>query len=97
MLTQLPTQEKPPRDLRRERRLWHDGTRQTPSMGCARCPDHGFDLLERPDRNRAEIGALAAEEFLSRFLDARIFGSNFLVENIGKKTGKSKKDKGIRV
>jgi CRISPR-associated protein Csd2 len=53
----------------------------------------GFDLLERPDRKRAEIGALAAEEFLSRFWDARIFGSNFLVENIGRKTGKSKKDK----
>ena len=40
----------------------------------------GFDVLERPDRNRAEIGALAAEEFLSRFWDARIFGSNLLVE-----------------
>lgn len=39
MLTQLPTVETP-RNLRRERRLWHDGTRHTPSMGCARCPDH---------------------------------------------------------
>jgi CRISPR-associated protein Csd2 len=55
----------------------------------------GFDLLERPDRNRAEIGALTAEEFLSRFWDARVFGSNFLVERIGKKTGKSKNEKEV--
>src|SRR5207245_1988754 len=41
----------------------------------------GFDLLERPDRNRAEIGSLSAGEFLSRFWDARVFGSNFLAES----------------
>jgi hypothetical protein len=40
MLTQLPTPEETSRNLRRERRLWHDGTRHTPSMGCVRCPDH---------------------------------------------------------
>jgi CRISPR-associated protein Csd2 len=53
----------------------------------------GYDLLERPDRNRTEIGALTAEEFLSRFWDARVFGSNFLVESTGKKAGKGKKEK----
>ena len=40
MLTPLPTPQETPRNLRRERRLWHDGTRRTPSMGCAKCPDH---------------------------------------------------------
>ena len=50
----------------------------------------GFDLLERPDRNRVEIGALTATEFLSRFWDARIFGSNLLVESASKKTSKGK-------
>jgi hypothetical protein len=39
MLTQLPTPEETPRNLRRERRLWHDTARHTPSMGCGRCPD----------------------------------------------------------
>jgi CRISPR-associated protein Csd2 len=55
--------------------------------------DEGFDLLERPDRNRVEIGGLTGEDFLSRFWDARVFGSDFLVESTSKKTGKGKKDK----
>ena len=38
MLTTTNPQETP-RNLRRERRLWHDRTRHTPSMGCASCPD----------------------------------------------------------
>ena len=42
MLTQLPMPQDSPRNLRRERRLWHDRTRHTPSMGCAACPDHGI-------------------------------------------------------
>jgi hypothetical protein len=42
MLTQLPTPQESPRNLRRERRLWHDRTRHTPSMGCAACPDRGI-------------------------------------------------------
>ena len=42
MLTQLPTPQESPRNLRRERRLWHDRTRPTPSIGCAACPDHGI-------------------------------------------------------
>ena len=49
----------------------------------------GYDLLERPDRDRAEIAGLTAKEFLSRYWDARIFGSNFLIENTDKK-GKGK-------
>src|SRR5205807_9321186 len=40
MLIQLPTPNETPRNLRRERRLWHDGTQNMSSMGCARCPDH---------------------------------------------------------
>jgi Cas7 group CRISPR-associated protein Csh2 len=50
----------------------------------------GYDLLERPDRDRAEIAGLTATEFLSRFWDARIFGSNFLIESTTKKPGKAK-------
>jgi len=42
MLTQLPTPQESPRNLRRERRLWHDRTRHTPSIGCAACSDHGI-------------------------------------------------------
>jgi hypothetical protein len=39
MLTQLPSSQESSRNLRRERRLWHDGDHQTPAMGCANCPD----------------------------------------------------------
>jgi hypothetical protein len=39
MLTPHPNSEETSRNLRRERRLWHDGTRHTPSIGCAKCPD----------------------------------------------------------
>jgi len=28
-----------PRNLRRERKLWHDGSRHTPSLGCQGCPE----------------------------------------------------------
>jgi len=42
MLTELPGHEQSPRNLRRERRLWHDGSHQTPAMGCSRCPDRGL-------------------------------------------------------
>ncbi len=38
----------------------------------------GFDILERPDRNRSEISGMKSEEFTRRFWDARVFGSNFL-------------------
>jgi CRISPR/Cas system type I-B associated protein Csh2 (Cas7 group RAMP superfamily) len=50
----------------------------------------GYDLLERPDRVLGEIGGLTAAEFLPRFWDARVFGSNFLIENTNKKSGKAK-------
>ncbi len=73
--------------------LYKDGPIWNQISGSLGITAEGFDLLERPDRNRTEIGALTADEFLSRFWDARVFGSNFLVENIGKKTGKGKKDK----
>lgn len=53
----------------------------------------GFDLLERPDRNRTEIGSLSQVEFFSRFWDARVFGSNFLPENVSKKPGKGKNNR----
>ena len=39
MLTQQPSSEESSRNLRRERRLWHDGDRHTPAMGCTLCPD----------------------------------------------------------
>jgi hypothetical protein len=42
MLTQLPSSEESSRNLRRERRLWHDGDRHTPAMGCTRCPDRAL-------------------------------------------------------
>lgn len=54
----------------------------------------GFDLLERPDRNRSEIVSLTVKDFLARFWDARVFGSNFLVENATKKPSKSKTEAG---
>jgi CRISPR-associated protein Csd2 len=50
----------------------------------------GYDLLERQDRDRVEIAGLTAKEFLSRFWDARIFGSNFLIESSNKKPAKAK-------
>lgn len=31
-----------PRNPRRERRLWHDGSRNTPGLGCLVCPEHGL-------------------------------------------------------
>ena len=33
------TLEKPGRNLRRERRLWHDPEQKTPCLGCQTCPD----------------------------------------------------------
>jgi hypothetical protein len=80
MLTPLPTPHETPRNLRRERRLWHDGTRHTPSMGCAKCPDHEvcgglqvgdalFDCLGFCCHNPADCDAVCrnkAEEFAQR-------------------------------
>jgi hypothetical protein len=42
MLTQLPSPKETPRNLRRERRLWHDTTFHTPSIGCPQCPDNAL-------------------------------------------------------
>lgn len=39
MLTQQPSSDESSRNLRRERRLWHNGDRHTPAMGCTLCPD----------------------------------------------------------
>src|ERR1700735_4167624 len=39
MLTPVPRAEESSRNLRRERRLWHDEERDTPSIGCTNCPD----------------------------------------------------------
>jgi hypothetical protein len=39
MLTQLPSPEGSSRNLRSERRLWHDGDHRTPAIGCTKCPD----------------------------------------------------------
>ena len=39
MLISLPGTSEPGRNLRRERRLWHDGERHSLSLGCASCPD----------------------------------------------------------
>lgn len=66
--------------------IWQDISK---SLGISA---EGFDLLERPDRNRAEIGGLTREEFLSRFWDARVFGNNFLAANVSKKAAKGKKN-----
>ena len=41
MLIQLSNSAVPARDTRQQRRLWHDGGRQSLSLGCARCPDQG--------------------------------------------------------
>lgn len=44
MLTRPPAQESalpPGRNLRRERKLWHDAKTNTASMGCAGCPEIG--------------------------------------------------------
>lgn len=38
----------------------------------------GFDILERPDRDRAEIAGMKPDAFKKKFWDARVFGSNFL-------------------
>jgi hypothetical protein len=38
MLTRT-VDKRAPRDLRRERQLWHDGQRHTGSLGCMSCPD----------------------------------------------------------
>src|SRR5262249_14103331 len=39
MLTEPHSPELTLRNLRRERRLWHDADHETPAMGCTRCPD----------------------------------------------------------
>jgi hypothetical protein len=39
MLIPLPNPQQPSRNPGRESRLWHDGTRYTPSFGCASCLD----------------------------------------------------------
>ena len=39
MLTPHSNPESSPRNLRRERALWHDGNRHTSSIGCQNCPD----------------------------------------------------------
>jgi len=39
MLTILPMSEQSQRNPGREGRLWHDGERHTPSIGCVTCPD----------------------------------------------------------
>lgn len=39
MLNPVPRTEESSRNLRRERQLWHDRERHTPSMGCTNCPD----------------------------------------------------------
>jgi Cas7 group CRISPR-associated protein Csh2 len=62
---------------------------QSISMSLA-ISSEGFDLLERPDRNLREIGALTADEFLSRFWDARVFGSTLLAEKADKNADKPK-------
>ena len=41
MLIQLSNSAVPAHDTRQQRRLWHDGGRQSLSLGCARCPDQG--------------------------------------------------------
>jgi Domain of unknown function (DUF4417) len=80
MLTQLPSPQETPRNLRRERRLWHDGTRHTPSMGCAKCPDQEicgglqvgdalFDCLGFCCHNSADCDTVCRnkpEEFVQR-------------------------------
>jgi len=42
MLIQPPNTEDVSRNLRRERRLWHDDAQNTPSLGCINCPDKGL-------------------------------------------------------
>ena len=39
MLTPLPGPKETSRNLRRERRLWHDTDFHTPCLGCPQCPD----------------------------------------------------------
>jgi hypothetical protein len=39
MVIQLSGTPEPTRDLGSERRLWHDGSRYTPSLGCTNCPE----------------------------------------------------------
>ena len=39
MLTQVSSSQESLRNLRRERRLWHDGDHYTPALGCTSCPD----------------------------------------------------------
>lgn len=43
MLTQIKQQAPAElRNPRRERRMWHDGVRNMPSLGCATCPEHSI-------------------------------------------------------
>lgn len=43
MLTQVDAKEpNSARSLRRERRLWHDAGRNSPSLGCLRCPERAL-------------------------------------------------------
>ena len=38
----LPSKVFRPRNLRRERKLWHDGQRHPPSLGCRVCPERAM-------------------------------------------------------
>jgi hypothetical protein len=40
MLTRSANEKRASRNLRRERRLWHDGHRHTGSLGCMSCPEN---------------------------------------------------------
>lgn len=42
--------------------------------------DERFDILERQDTNRSEVGKLDEDQFLRMYWDARVFGSTFLEE-----------------
>jgi hypothetical protein len=92
MLTQLPSSQESPRNLRRERRLWHDGDIHTPAMGCANCPDLAvcgglrlasplFDCLGFCCKNPLDCDAVCRnkpEEFAQRVREI----GGFLFDNI---------------
>lgn len=76
----------------RERRLWHDGARHTPSLGCMTCPDRGvcgglqlsralFDCLDLCCNNPADCDAVCRrkpEEFAQRVREI----GGFLLDNV---------------
>lgn len=76
----------------RERRLWHDGERHTPSLGCMNCPDRGmcgglnlrralFDCLDLCCHNPEDCDAVCRrkpEEFAQRVREV----GGFSLENV---------------